>query len=112
LFPEDPNTPFYCSVGANLNGEYIRATTKARVINSTLVECPDINKFCTDVDFNITQASLFLAYNTQDFTTASTLYFYPAIRIERLGQYTYTPYQSELQVKLIGKNFINTAKDL
>ena len=82
------------------------------MINTTFVECPDINNFCTDVEFNVTQASLFLAYNTQDFTMSSTLYFYPAIRIERLGQYTYTPYQSEVQVKLIGKNFINTAKDL
>jgi len=40
------------------------------------------------------------------------LFFYNAIRIERLEEYTYTPYQSELQVKLIGKNFINTARDL
>lgn len=95
-----------------MNGKYITATLAAIVLNASFVECPDINLFCTNEDFSITQASLFLAYNTQDFTTATTLYFYSAIRIERLESYTYTPYQSELQVKLIGKNFINTAKDL
>lgn len=48
----------------------------------------------------------------QDLVVGTTVYFYPAIRIDVLNSYTFWPYQQEISVTLIGKNFINTAKEL
>jgi len=40
MFPDDPNTPLYCSIGANFNGKYVTATVAAIVFNTSFVECP------------------------------------------------------------------------
>ncbi len=42
-FPDNPLTPFYCAIGANLNGKSMTATIPANIINATFVECPNIN---------------------------------------------------------------------
>ena len=91
-FPDDPATPFYCSLGADLGDEYISATVRAIVIDANHVKCPNLNDFCTDKEFTGVQASLYFGYNDQDYIVSASLFVYPAIRIERLLTYFYTPY--------------------
>ena len=90
-FPSNAGTPFYCQIGGNLNGTYFSFASSAIVINETAAICTNINLFCTDdPSFNGTILSIFLAYNPQDYIPSATVFAYPAIRLDYLGQYQYS----------------------